>query len=161
MKDIVCYDGDVRLVNGSQPHEGRVEVCFNETWGTVCGYMSQYYYYYDYWNHSEADVVCRQLRYTGARKSQHLDQIAMQISSCIHVCEMSNSEMSTYGFGRGRLPVHIAYVTCRGSESSLAECSYATQFSNTCVRYSGVVGVECRSGRKTLTLKTMHKSCVL
>ena len=62
--DVVCYDGDVRLVNGSQPHEGRVEVCFNETWGTVCGHIYQYS-----WNRSEADVVCRQLGYTEARKS--------------------------------------------------------------------------------------------
>ena len=64
MIDIICYDGDVRLVNESQSHEGRVEVCFNETWGTVCDYISGYH-----WNHSEAEVVCRQLGYTGARKS--------------------------------------------------------------------------------------------
>ena len=54
--------------------------------------------------------------------------------------------------------MHIAYVTCRGSESSLAECSYTTHFSSTCVRSSGVVGVQCRSGRQTLILKTMHKN---
>ena len=66
MADIVCYDGDVRLVNGSQPHEGRVEVCFSETWGTVCNHIDRGG---DKWNSSEADVVCRQLGYTGARKS--------------------------------------------------------------------------------------------
>ena len=54
----------LRLVNESQPHEGKVEVCFNETWGTVCGYISRYD-----WNHSEADTVCRQLGYIGARMS--------------------------------------------------------------------------------------------
>ena len=63
--DIVCHDGDVRLVNGSQPNEGRVEVCFNETWGTVCDYISRYY---GYWNQSEADVVCKQLGYVEARE---------------------------------------------------------------------------------------------
>ena len=56
---VVCYDGDIRLVNGSQPHEGRVEICFNETWVTVCDYI------YDY-HTSLANVVCKQLGYTEA-----------------------------------------------------------------------------------------------
>ena len=62
---IVCHDGDVRLVNGSQPNEGRVEVCFNETWGTACDNISPYH---RNWNQSEADVVCKQLGYSDARE---------------------------------------------------------------------------------------------
>ena len=57
----ICYDGDVRLVNGSQPHEGRVEMCFNETWGTICQRISSYS-----WNHSQADMVCKQLGHSQA-----------------------------------------------------------------------------------------------
>ena len=60
---IICHDGDVRLVNGSSRHEGRVEVCFNETWGTICDYISPWR-----WNISQADVVCQQLGYSGAGK---------------------------------------------------------------------------------------------
>ena len=60
--DIACHDGDVRLVNGREPNEGRVEVCFNETWGTICDHISPY----GNWNQSEADVVCKQLGYPGA-----------------------------------------------------------------------------------------------
>ena len=30
-----CDDGDVRLVNGIIPEEGRVEFCHNNDWGTV------------------------------------------------------------------------------------------------------------------------------
>ena len=63
---ILCHDGDVRLANGRQPNEGRVEVCFNETWGTICNYISPWG-----WNISEADVVCKQLGYSAAGERIH------------------------------------------------------------------------------------------
>ena len=52
----VCSDGAVRLVGGSFPYEGRVEVCAHGSWGTVCSK-------YNYWNSLGASVVCGQLGY--------------------------------------------------------------------------------------------------
>ena len=36
-----CVDGDVHLVGGASKYQGRVEVCLNRAWGTVCASNSQ------------------------------------------------------------------------------------------------------------------------
>ena len=56
-----CNDGALKLVGGSVPSEGRVEVCINRAWGTVC--RGTGYYHSNTWNVQDARVVCRQLGY--------------------------------------------------------------------------------------------------
>ena len=59
-----CTHGEIRLAGGTGDgqSEGRVEICLNNEWGTVCDQM---------WDDIDAGVVCRQL---------HLDSNGMQAS---------------------------------------------------------------------------------
>ena len=50
-----CTTGQLRLIGGNIPNEGRVEICMNNVWGTVCD---------DGWGSTDATVVCRQLGYS-------------------------------------------------------------------------------------------------
>ena len=47
-----CEEGTIRLVDGIIEQEGRVEVCIDSVWGSVCD---------EGWDKTDAHVVCRQM----------------------------------------------------------------------------------------------------
>ncbi len=77
------------------PNEGRVEVCYDNEWGTVCD---------DSWDPDEARVVCRQLGYP--------DDVP-------HVI------LHHAFFGQGLTAIHLDDLDCFGNESTLFNCSHS------------------------------------
>ena len=51
-----CSESEVQLVDGRTEKDGRVEICLNGIWGSVCD---------DNWDERDATVVCRQLGFNG------------------------------------------------------------------------------------------------
>ena len=64
---LACINHSIRLVGGYSQYEGRVEVCYNNTWGTVCD---------DRFDANEAIVICKQLGHTGKARGGWVLQIA-------------------------------------------------------------------------------------
>lgn len=56
----MCTDGKVRLRGSTNELIGRVEVCVNGTWSTVCDQD---------WNDNDAAVICRQLGHSSYGKN--------------------------------------------------------------------------------------------
>ena len=91
MKDSLhagCVHGDIRLAgSGTSSTRGRVEVCLNNVWGSVCD---------DLWSTNDAKVACRQLGYS--------DQCKFEITSCCIILYLEigyrfNMNSSKYAMG--------------------------------------------------------------
>nr|XP_055046925.1 deleted in malignant brain tumors 1 protein-like [Misgurnus anguillicaudatus] len=93
-------EANVRLVNGFNSCSGRVEVLYGGVWGTVCD---------DYWDLSDAAVVCRDL---GCGDAIEANSVAY--------------------FGEGSGQIWMDDVSCVGTETLLENCGFAGWGVNDC-----------------------------
>ena len=64
-------DGQLLLLNGTAPTEGRVEMCYNNSYGSICD---------DKWDILDARVVCNQLNFSSQGEYYHLQ--CLYTNSC-------------------------------------------------------------------------------
>ena len=101
--------GAARLVNGTHS-SGIVQIFYDEKWGTVCD---------ESWDNTDANVVCRQLGFSGAYHSVS-----------------SNYESLQAGH------VWINKVNCSGRESLLYNCKHSGWRTSDC-SHNRMAGVSC------------------
>ena len=125
-----CNHGDVRLVNGSDISLGRVEVCFNDAWGTVCNSR---------FGANDARVICRQLGFSDDTGTMFHYANAIII---LDYAEVRPFRSSISLFGQGSGPIFLHKLACVGEESSILECPQSTIGLHQC-DHSLDAGVQC------------------
>ncbi|XP_041853424.1 galectin-3-binding protein A-like [Melanotaenia boesemani] len=108
-------EGNIRLVGSKSVSEGRVEVYHDGKWGTVCD---------DEWDINEAQVVCRQLNFPGAK-----------------------SVVFGKDYGQAPGPIWLDDIACKGTETQLVLCEFKGWGVTDC-SHKEDVGVICETGSK-------------
>ena len=117
--------GDIRLVNGSDPSEGRVELFYEGEWGRV---LQDPLNDSLAWAAAVAHVACRQAGYPYSEGLQ--------------------------SFGQGSGPVWLVIQSCTGDEERVEQCVHTYGWRSIC-SFCHDLGVRCRGRcgrRKTHTL---------
>jgi len=130
-----CATGKLRLVGGNIENEGRVEICVNNQWGTVCD---------DLWGSAEARVVCLQLGYSAHSQYQYISYTQVHMLNCLlYIIPTDAVAFTDAHFGVGVGPIFLSNVECSGSESNLIDCSHSSFVS--CSRlHLDDAGVSCQ-----------------
>lgn len=106
-------EGDVRLAGSSRQSEGRVEIYHHGQWGTICD---------DGWDLNEAQVVCRQLNFPGAKS----------VTTGVEI------------YGKATGPIWMDDMQCSGTERFLRSCNFKGWGVTDCTHKEDV-GVVCES----------------
>ena len=117
---MLCENGDIRLVNGTTAFEGRVEICWNETWGTICD---------GFWSNFDAQVACRQLGYSISGmyiKSALPNKQSQWVVILLHFVFSGASVFYNAYFGQGFGPIFLDDLLCTGRETRIIDCPRST-----------------------------------
>ena len=99
-------------MDGNNQYEGRVEVCINNQWGTICD---------NSWSSTDATTVCKQLgyAYTSSKTCAILsNSVCLEILTSVSA---GNAYANAY-FGQGTGSIVMDSVQCSSSHTKLLQC---------------------------------------
>ncbi|XP_078069940.1 neurotrypsin isoform X5 [Mustelus asterias] len=109
----IPFGPPIRLMDGENKKEGRVEIFINGQWGTICD---------DGWTDKDAAVVCRQLGYKGPAKARPLAYFGDGVGP-IHMdnVKCTGTEQTLSDCIKQDIGTH----NCRHSEDASVICDYS------------------------------------
>ena len=123
----MCNNGDIRLVGGNTQYEGRVEVCWNEVWGTVC---------HDYWSTQDGIVACRQLGFSTTGWIFTLSTLVLSSTKRVVYYHFAGVSVFYYAyFGQGTGPIFLDNLLCNSRETRLIDCPHSGIGNHNCAHY--------------------------
>ena len=125
-----CTEGAIRLQGGSSI-QGRVEICNQNVWGTVCD---------DFWGRTDARVACTQLGLPSSSELVSCNTMCVYNSNCKHPHAAASALY--FGFTNGIGPIWLSNVQCDGTERTLVNCSNSGFGVHTCSHVEDA-GVRC------------------
>ena len=144
-----CIDGSIRIIPSSARSaiKGRVEVCFNGIWGTICSLN---------WDDQDASVACKQLGYSAEGSTQ--------ILKCFNFCNTFFYLLRTLYFdiigalSIGSYPnhvsnVHIIDISCTGTESSVFDCPHTAATPSQSCPNNADAYIQCNGKCRILMIK--------
>lgn len=166
-----CDTGDHRLVDGTD-YDGRVEVCVDGEWGSVCSINS--------WGVHEATVACRATYGTSSGGHHYvwvwvwtdmyvINELSVTILcavwiTCPHgIIKIRDTNLNSrtkrliftllfgsqgvaipYIYGNGTGPILVVQTICEGNENSLLNCHHGASLED--CDHSFDAGVRCIAG---------------
>ena len=130
--DPPCFENTIRLTDGQDEHEGRVEVCSNGVWGTICDG--------GYWDSNDSAVVCKQLGFQNPSKIKNICYLPHITDSNITLGVFVYRSSSFFGQGNG--PILYDDLTCDRTELALTQCSSSSPDQVYCSHFNDV-GARC------------------
>ena len=136
----------MRLSGGDIEQEGRVEVCVNGVWGSICDFG---------WDKTDAHIICKQLGYAELGK---LNVISYCYMHKFIMLEPMAYIGSTFGEAKG--PVIYSDVQCEGWQNNLRDCKKLQYENVTCPHYT-VAGVMCSNGDVVILSQFVYVSFLI
>ena len=110
-----CSDGEIRLAGKVTTTSGRLEICYNKVWGTVCSRG---------WELKDSYVACRELGFhQNGNDFVTVDVVAIATIVIFEISGLPISTSSPFFAGYGSGPIFLYRTSCLGSESALRECT--------------------------------------
>ena len=152
-----CQEGSVRLVetasiSNTLNNAGLVQVCRNGVWGTVCADSLT-----TPWSEKNAQVVCKQLGFSGALNSILQDTwvecscgVVWLFNLIPFVSSVPSSERAD-----SSIPIHYRSIRCTGEEDRLTDCPGISTTTVSC-SHTWDAYIVCRPSSGRISRKFHH-----